>query len=409
MTSFLYKATTREGRIVEGVMDATGKAGVISALRADGYIPLSVAESGAAATAAGFTLKLPAFLDRKRVRPRDVMLFTRELTTLLEAGLPLDRSLQSLSALTESAKLKHLIGDVLLRVQQGCSLSEALAEHPEVFSSLYVNMVRAGEAGGVLDTVLARLADYLERSEETRQAIRSQLPYPIVLLLVGSGAIIVLLTYVLPKFTVMFDEIGATLPASTRLVMGASDFLQSYWWVFAVLAFGLWAAFQRYVSTEDGRAKVDGLKLKAPLWGELLRKIQVARFARTLGTMLKCGVPLLQSLDIVCAVVENLVISRALVSVQKDVSEGKGLAKPLEDVGVFPSLALQMVTVGEETGRLDEMLLVVSEHYDREVENALEGMMSMLGPVILVLVGIVAGFIMLAMMSAVFSINQLEL
>ncbi len=389
-------------------MDSTSKAGVISSLRADGYIPLSVETAGAGLGAAGFGLSLPRFLDRKRVRHRDVMLFTRELTTLLQAGLPLDRSLQSLSMLTESARLKELISEVLTRVQQGRSLSEALGEHPEVFSPLYVNMIRAGEAGGVVETVLARLADYLEKTEDTRQAIRSQLPYPLILLVVGGGAILLLLTYVLPKFVVMFDELGATLPASTRMVMAVSDFLQSYWWIMVALALMAGTAFRRYTSSTEGRFKFDAWKLRAPLFGELLRKAQVARFARTLGTMIKCGVPLLQSLEIVRAIVENVVISRALVDVQRDVSEGKGLARPLMDTQVFPSLALQMVSVGEETGRLDEMLLVVSDHYDRDVENTVEGLMSMLGPLILVVVGVVAGFIMLAMMSAVFSINQLE-
>lgn len=406
MSPFSYRATTLEGKVVEGVMEADGEAAVIANLRSQGYIPLEV-ESGAKKLGGGrrFSFEMPKF--GGRVKNRDLMLFTRELATLLHAGMPLDRSLQSLGALTENEKLKGTVASVLDHVQAGKSLSEALDEHSDVFPVLYVNMVKAGEVGGVIETVLERLAEYLESAEKTRDEIKSAMAYPLVLGFVGSAAIIVLLTYVLPKFAMVFADLGSAMPPSTRFVMAVSELLQSYWWVGVILIAAIWTAFKRYTRTPSGRFKFDRFRLQVPLFGELTTKVQIAAFARTLGTMLKSGVPLLQSLDIVQAVVSNTVISMALESVQKDVSEGKGLSGPLERTGVFPALSLQMVTVGEETGRLDDMLLVVSDHYDRDVTNTLSRLMSLLEPGMLLVMGVVVAFIVIAMLSAVFSVNDM--
>jgi len=409
MTPFSYRATTSEGRIVEGVMEADGEAAVIANLRSQGYIPLAVQAGRIKEKGKGFSLTLPDLpsLTRSRVKSRDIMLFTRELATLLRAGMPLDRSLQSLAQLTDNETLREIVNDVLSQVQGGKSLSKALAEHAPLFDTLYINMIRAGEAGGVMESVLERLADYLERSEQARDEIRGAMAYPIVLFVVGMLAIVVLLTYVLPKFTVLFADMGQALPLTTRLVMSASDALQAYWWAIAAAVFLAWTAFKRYTATPAGRYKFDRFRLGVPLFGGLTRKVQVARFARTLGTMLKSGVPMLQSLDIVRAVVTNVVIAGALQSVQKDVSEGKGLSQPLEHSGVFPALALQMVSVGEETGRLDDMLLIVADHFDREVTNTVNALMRMLEPAMLLFMGVVAGFIVISMLSAVFAVNDM--
>lgn len=390
-------------------MEAEAEAAVVASLRSQGYIPLSVQAGRAAVRGKGVSFKLPevAALMRARVKSRDVMLFTRELATLLRAGMPLDRSLQSLAQLTDNERLREIIDRVLSEVQGGKSLSKALAEHSPVFDTLYINMVRAGEAGGVMENVLERLADYLERSEQARDEIRGAMAYPIVLFIVGMMAIVVLLTYVLPKFTILFADMGQALPLSTQLVMSASDALQAYWWAIAIAGFALWTAMRRYTASPGGRYNVDRFRLTVPLFGTLARKVQVARFARTLGTMLKSGVPMLQSLDIVRAVVTNTVIASALQSVQKDVSEGKGLSQPLERSGVFPALALQMVSVGEETGRLDDMLLIVSDHFDRDVTNTVNSLMRMLEPAMLVFMGLVAGFIVISMLSAVFAVNEM--
>jgi len=411
MTPFSYRATTAEGKIVEGVMEADGEAAVVASLRSQGYIPLSVAAgSGGAGGASRLAISLPSLPFGKggRVKSRDLMIFTRELATLLGAGMPLDRSLQSLSTLTESDRLKEVVSNVLGAVQQGKSLSQALADYDTIFPPLYVNMVRAGEAGGVMESVLERLADYLENSEKARDEIRSAMAYPLILASVGALSIIVLLTYVLPKFTVVFADMGAAMPASTQAVMAVSDFLQGYWWLVIGVGALLWAGFKRYTATPAGRMKYDRWQLSMPLFGDLVTKVQVARFARTLGTMLKSGVPLLQSLEIVRAVLTNTVIRAALESVQKDVSEGKGLTQPLEKTGVFPTLTLQMVSVGEETGRLDDMLIIVSDHFDRDVTNMVGRLMSMLEPAMLLIMGLVTGFIVIAMLSAVFSVNEMS-
>jgi len=389
-------------------MEAAAEAQVVASLRNQGYIPLAV-ERGLVQLGKrrGLSLRLPDLRFGRRVRNRDLMMFTRELATLLRAGMPLDRSLQSLATLSSNQTLKESIGRVLAQVQAGKSISEALGEHRTVFPPLYVNMVHAGEVGGVLETVLERLAEYLESSEKSREEVKSAMTYPLMLVLTGGISILILLTYVLPKFTTVFADLGAAMPPSTKMIMAISDGLRAYWWVAVLLVVGLWYGFKRYTSTPAGRLRYDRLKLTLPLFGDVTTKVQVSTFARTLGTMLKSGVPLLQSLDIVRAIVSNRVVAGALEAVSKDVSEGKGLAGPLERTGVFPQMALQMVTVGEETGRLDDMLLVVAEHYDRDVGNAIARLMSMLGPLLLVVMGIATAFIVIAMLTAVFSVNEM--
>ena len=389
-------------------MEAAAESQVVASLRSQGYIPLAV-ERGLVQLGKkrAFSLRLPDLRPGRRVKNRDLMIFTRELATLLRAGMPLDRSLQSLATLSSNVTLKESVGRVLAQVQAGKSLSEALGEHRAVFPPLYVNMVRAGEAGGVLESVLERLAEYLESSEKAREEVKSAMTYPLMLVITGGASILILLTYVLPKFTLVFADLGAAMPASTRMMMAVSDALRVYWWLGVLLVAGAWYGFRRYTSTPAGRLRYDRWKLGLPLFGDVTTKIQVSSFARTLGTMLKSGVPLLQSLDIVRAIVSNRVVAGALESVSKDVSEGKGLAAPLERTGVFPQMALQMVTVGEETGRLDDMLIVVAEHYDRDVGNAIARLMSMLGPLLLVVMGIATAFIVIAMLTAVFSVNEM--
>jgi type II secretion system protein F len=408
VNSFSYRATTHDGKVVEGVMEAAGESQVVAALRSQGYIPLAV-ERGLVQLGRrkGISLRIPDLKFGRRVRGRDLMLFTRELATLLRAGMPLDRSLQSLATLSENRGLKDSVSRVLSQVQAGKSFSEALREHREVFPSLYVNMVRAGEAGGVLETVLERLAEYYESSEKSREEVKSAMTYPLMLVITGGASILILLTYVLPKFTLVFADLGAAMPPSTQMIMALSDGLRAYWWLFIAVIAVVWYGARRYVATPEGRANYDRWKLRLPLVGAVVTKIQISSFARTLGTMLKSGVPLLQSLEIVEAIVSNRVVARSLEVVAKDVSEGKGLAGPLERTGVFPQMALQMITVGEETGRLDDMLLVVAEHYDRDVGNAIARLMSMLGPLLLVVMGIATAFIVIAMLTAVFSVNEM--
>ncbi len=411
MAQFSYRASTADGQIVEGVIDADVESTVVASLRGQGYIPIQIdhgaklARGGAGAWAAGLTESFERWRDR--VSNRDLMLFTRELATLLNAGLPLDRCLQSLATLTEKESLKAIVRRVLVDVQEGKSLSDALAVHDYVFPALYVNMVRAGEAGGVLEMILERLADYLEQSQKVRDEVSSAMTYPIFLVVVGGLMMVGMLTYVLPKFAVLFNDLGGALPASTQFVMALSDIFRAYWWAMLLGSGVIFFGVRRWSNSQKGRATVDRFKLQMPILGDLFTKMQVATVARTLGTMLKSGVPLIKSLEIVKAVVANVVIGRALTEVQHDVSEGKGLASPLERTGVFPSMALQMVSVGEDTGRLDEMLLVVADHYDRDVSNIIKSLMSMIGPIVMIFIAGLVGFIIMAVMSAIFSVNEL--
>jgi type II secretory pathway component PulF len=408
MAAYAYRASTREGRVIEGNMEASGEAAVIAFLRGQGYLPLAVTAGSGSVAGRAFKLDFQLPWNRpRRIKSRDLMVFTRELATLLHAGMPLDRSLASLAALTENPTLKRVVGIILARVQEGRSLSQALGEHAEIFPPLYVNMIRAGEVGGVVETVLERLAEYLEASERTRESIKSAMMYPIILVVVAGGAIALMLTVVLPKFAMIFDDLGSAMPASTRMVMAISDAVLAYWWAILIVGVGVYYGIKRWLATPQGRERYDRFLVDAPVLGDLVRKLQIARFSRTLGTMLKNGVPLIQALEIVRAVVANVIITRALLVVQKDVSEGKGLSGPLEKVGVFPPLALQMVAVGEETGRLDDMLLMVSDHYDDEVTHAVARTMSLMGPGILIVMAVLIGFIVWAMISAVFSINQI--
>jgi general secretion pathway protein F len=317
--------------------------------------------------------------------------------------------LSILAELAERPEMKRIVADVLQSVQRGKSLAEALAAHPKVFPPIYVNMVKAGEIGGVLDHVLNRLTDYLERAGELRDEVRSAMVYPIILTITAFASVTVLLTYVLPKFAAIFAQAGHALPFSARMLLGTSQMMRSYWW--AGLLVGVLGTFgvMHYIRTPGGRLQWDQLKLRLFLLGELTRKVAVARFARTLGTLLRSGVPMLQALDIVRDVSGNLVIAQAIDEVKVGVRGGSGVAGPLSHTGAFPQLALQMIGVGEETGKLDEMLLQVAEYFDKEVRQQVKRLTSLLEPVLLLVGGVVVGFVVLSMFSAIFSINNMPL
>lgn len=409
MAQFQYRAADGDGKILEGTIEAGEVAAAIARLRDRGLIPLRVAEGAAKRSGLG-SIALPSLnLRRKSVKPRDLLVFTHEMSTLLAAGLPLDRSLSTLADLSENPEMKAVVSDVLQSVQRGKSLAESLAQHPKVFAPLYVNMVRAGEVGGVLDHVLARLRDYLESADELRSEVRSALIYPVILTLVAIGSVTILLTYVLPKFATIFSQAGQALPTSTRLLLGLSDAMRNYWWamIAAVVLAGL--GFAHWTRTPAGRLRWDGLKLRIILLGDLLRKLSVARFARTLGTLLKSGVPMLQALDIVREVTGNVVLSQAIDQVKSGVRGGSGVSQPLAQTGVFPPLALQMISVGEETGKLDEMLVQVADYFDKEVRAQVKRLTSLLEPVLLLVGGVVVAFVVLSMFSAIFSINNLPM
>lgn len=407
MAQFQYRATDFQGKIVEGSMEAGEERSVVQRLREKGLIPIRIG-AGSGASRAATAVALPSF-GRKKVKTSELLIFTRELATLLGAGMPLDRSLTTLTQLAQTPELKRVTAEVLEAVRGGTSLAEALAQHPKVFPPLYVNMVKAGEIGGVLDQVLQRLVEYLASAEELRDEVISALTYPLILVGVGGASVAVLLVFVLPKFATMFADLGQTLPLSTRMMLSISDFFTSFWALVAVpiviaAAFGLY----RYLATQQ-RLAFDGFKLRMPVVGKLLRLTEVARFGRTLGVLLRSGVPMLQALDIVRAVAGNQVIAQALGEVQVGVREGAGMAGPLGRSGAFPQLALQMIAVGEDTGKLDEMLITTADFFDREVRNDVKRLTRLLEPAMILIMGLVVGFMVISMLMAVFSINDVNM
>jgi general secretion pathway protein F len=407
MTVFSYKASDFSGKVVKGTFEAEDETGVVKRLQGMGYIPIQINPAGTAEQ--GLRLDLGVSLGRLfgRVSRRDVLQFTQDLAAMLSSGLPVDRALSILLEVTEKRRMLDVVSDVRKLVQAGSYLSDAMARHPEAFSDFYVSMIRAGEAGGVLDAVLERLGEFLESSQELVDYIKSALVYPLFLVFVGGLSVIILMTYVIPRFSVIFEDLGGAIPPSTQLLLASSELLRGYWWALlpgVVLAvFG----FSRYAATPGGKARVDRVKLRLPLVGELIRKIETARFARTLGTLVKSGVPILQALSLVRDTISNSVISRAMQRVHARVQEGERMSRPLAETGHFPAMAVQMITVGEESGRLEEMLLRVADNYEKLVRNLVKRLISMLEPTLILVMGVVVGFIVISMLMAIFSMNEM--
>ena len=389
-------------------MEAGEERSVVQRLREKGLIPLRIGAGSAAPAREARAITLPK-IGRRGVKTAELLIFTRELATLLQAGMPLDRSLTTLTQLAQTPELKRVTSEVLESVRGGTALAEALAQHPKVFPPLYVNMVKAGEIGGVLDQVLNRLVEYLTSAEELRDEVISALTYPLILVGVGGVSVAILLIFVLPKFATMFADLGQTLPLSTRMMLAISDAATSPWSLIGIpVIVGAVFLLYRYLSTTK-RLAFDAFKLRIPLIGHLLRLTEVARFGRTLGVLLRSGVPMLQALDIVRAVATNQVIAQALNEVQVGVREGAGMAAPLGRSGVFPQLALQMIAVGEDTGKLDEMLVTTADFFDREVRNDVKRLTRLLEPAMILIMGLVVGFMVISMLMAVFSINDVNM
>ncbi len=397
MAIFSYRATTKEGVVVEGAIEAADEKAAVERLRNTGVIPFDI------------TAPREGFMKRISLRKSkgDILTFTTELSALLGAGLPLDRSLNIISEVSESKEMKGIVQSILKSIREGSSFSDALQKHPKVFPRIYVNMVRAGEAGGVLDIVLDKLNEFLESSKELKDHIISSMIYPALLIVAGGISIIIMLTFVLPRFSTIFADIGTSLPLSTKMILWFSSALKAYWWMAALtIGAGIFLVM-KYIKTVDGRLKWDSLKLK--LMGDVIIKIETARFCRTLGTLLKSGVPLLQALNNARDVISNRAIARALESLPKGAKEGKGLAAPLAGTKIFPQLALSMVKVGEETGQLDTMLLKVATTYEKSLREAIKRFMGLLEPMIIIAMALIIGFIVLSVFMAIFSILELPM
>lgn len=402
MPLFEYKAVSPAGDTVQGTMEAGSLERVIAKLQEAGNIPLQAREAGKG----GFSLSALRG-GRRGVGTREVGDFTQQLATLLGAGLPLDRSLQVLLDLADNPRLKRMVGDVRERVREGDSLSDALEAQHGAFGRLYINMVRAGEIGGTLHQTLDRLTDYLERSKELKDSVISAMIYPVLLILLAAGSLILLLVYVIPQFTPIFEELGGDLPTITKVVLAVGGVLQNFWWGLIGLALIATWWFRSMLADPPRRMKFD-TRLLATRWvGDLVAKMETARLSRTLGTLLVNGVPLLSALSIVRNVVANTRLRDDIDDAAREVKTGGGLARNLATGGRFPRLALQMISVGEETGQLDGMLLKVADTFDREVRNTIDRLLSVFTPVITLLLAIMIGTIVLSVLLAILSINEL--
>ena len=404
MPTFRYRAVNEANEIVEGEMQASACEDVIERLRGLGQLPLDASEITSFSPRRS---KRGSIFSRRRVSSRDVFLITHELATLLRAGVPLDRAFATLIDLGENQHTKSLLGSILERLRSGVALADALGEHKEVFPPYYASMVRAGEASGALDVVLSRLADFLEKSQSLRETVRTALYYPIFLLIMSVISIVILLTFVVPEFKPLFESAGAALPLSTRVLVAIGDFIRDYGWVlFIVLGVTIYGV-RRYLQTIEGRRVWDSYVLKLPIVGGLITKIEVARFSRTSSTLLQNGVSLLHALGIVRDTLSNTVMASSIDSVAARLKEGRGLAQPLMETGLYPRLLVHLVGVGEETGKLDDMLSKLADIYDEEVSRTTSRMLALLVPVLTISMGVIIAAIIMSILTAIFSVNTL--
>lgn len=405
MPLFAYKAVNQSGEVIEGQLDAADQKTVVELLHMQGHIPIRADEVGT-------TSRRTARVGIRRVRrisERTLAELTRQLAVLLTAGLELDRALTVLIDIAEEPAIEALLRRVQGRVHGGGSLSEAIAAEREIFSRLYVNMVRAGETAGALDLVLRRLAEYMERSLALRESVKSALIYPSILIAVAALSIIVLVVFVLPRFAVLFEDMGAALPWSTQVVMAVGEFARRWGWLVLVAAVALVLTARRALATPQLRRRWHAWLLDAPLLGALVARIEVARFSRTLSTLLGNGVPMLTALAGVKETFGNAVMASAMDRVEEHLKQGRGLAQPLAETGVFPKQAVHMVRVGEETGKLEEMLERVADVYDREVQITIARLLALLEPALILGLGVVVAGIVLSLLMAIMSINDLPI
>jgi general secretion pathway protein F len=405
MAFFQYRAADQAGKVVEGVIEADAEQSVILRLREMGCVPLRIAlPSERVVGTARPQLVLPS---RRKVSQQQLLQLTRELGTLLGAGLPLDRSLSILGGLVEGGELSKILRSLVEAVRAGKSLAASMAEHPEVFPKIYVNMIRAGEAGGILESVLRYLTEYLESTLALKEEVKSALIYPAILASAAGLSLIVMFVFVIPRFSAIFRDVNKSLPLITKLVLNLSLILSQYGWIILLVLIGIVGAAIFYIRSPEGKGEWDRLCLRAWLFGELVRKFETARFARTLSALMKGGVPLLDALGTVQGVIGNRLLARAISQVQVRVREGKGMARPLSESGLFPPLALNMIAVGEETGKLDGMLAEVANYYDQEVKRTTKRLTALLEPALILVMGLIVGVVVISMLLAIFSINDL--
>jgi len=396
MPTFAYTARTLGGELKSATMDAASRDDVVAQLKRQRLIIVKVDQEK--------VKKRPG-----RIKTRDIVIFTRQFSTMINAGLPLVQALDILSKQSENKALQEVTRQVVYDVESGNTVADALRKHPKAFTDLYVNMVAAGEAGGILDTILMRLATFLEKNDALVGKVKSAMIYPGVIMSVAAIAIMVLLIFVIPVFENMFASVNMALPLPTRIVIGASAFLTGYWWAVIAVVFFTVTSLRKYYKTSDGQLKIDTFLLKIPVLGDLLRKSAVSRFTRTLGTLISSGVSILDGLEITAKTAGNRVIHDAIMESRASIAGGDTISAPLQKSAVFPPMVISMIAVGEQTGGLDEMLTKIADFYDTEVDTAVSGLLSLMEPVMIVFLGVVVGGMVVAMYLPIFDmINTVQ-
>ncbi|WP_291323177.1 type II secretion system F family protein [Desulfonatronospira sp.] len=421
---FQYKAATHEGKVRHGKVIAESHKKAVARLQAQGLIPLSVSTLGQADawrsdaaenlydtdTAVKNPFSRLAALKlsiRRRVRTKDLIMFSEHLATMLKAGITLNKCLSILHDLTENKAFATVISDVHNHIREGSTLHQALAKHPDVFPVVFINMVRAGETGGVLDVVLDRVAEFLSEIQELKDYLVSSMIYPAILGLTAIASILVMLTVVIPRFADIFEDMGVDLPTATSIMLVAGDFLQNHWWLLFLIVAGSLILFKYVISTPGGREWWDRFKLGMPMIGPIILKIEIARFSKTLGTLLNSGVSILAAMNIVKGVISNNTLKSSLTLVYEDLKQGRMLSVSLENHKVFPSLAVNMLGVGEESGNMPAMLEKVGDMYDKDLKAAIKSFTSLFEPLIILVMGLVIGAMVVSMLLAVFTLNEL--
>lgn len=400
MAVFRYSAKDSTGRLISGVIEADSDAMVIDRLRDMGFFITNLERTVERTDVFQYLQGLFG------VGLKDLAIFSRQFATMVNSGLSLVRTMNILEQQTTNRRLREIIAQIRMDVEAGRPLSDAMSKHPKAFSSLFVNMVKAGETGGVLDEVLNRVATYLEKEQALRAKIRSAMVYPILLTTAALGGLFFMTIVILPQFENLFKELGGSgqLPLPTQMAMAVSTGIRQYWWMIMIILGVLIYVVRRYVQTPSGRLRYDRFKLKMPVLGELNRKIVVARFTRTLGTLIASGVPIMQSLEVVSKAIDNMVIGSAIDAVRTSIREGQTIAIPLQFSGVFPPMVVQMAKVGEETGALEQMLEKVADFYDVEVESAVAGLTSMLEPILIIFMGVIVGAMVISLYLPIFQL-----
>ncbi|HJV65229.1 MAG TPA: type II secretion system F family protein [Geomonas sp.] len=401
MPKFNWEARSKAGAVQKGVMEAGNSSQVEAQLKKYGFTAITVKEAGKGLS---MELKLPGGMGQPKIETKDLVVFTRQFATMIDSGLPLVQCLDILGSQQENKTFKEVLLKVKENVESGSTFADALAKHPKAFDQLYVNLVAAGEVGGILDTILNRLAAYIEKAMKLKKQVKGAMVYPTTIMAIAVVVVGVILVFVIPTFAKMFADFGGELPMPTRVVIALSNFITKYILVIIGLMVGLKFALNKYYATAKGRKTIDRLALNAPIIGPLVRKVSVAKFTRTLGTMISSGVPIMDGLDIVAKTAGNKIVEESIYKVRQSISEGKTVAEPLAESGVFPPMVVQMIAVGEATGAMDTMLNKIADFYDDEVDDAVGALTSMMEPLLMVFLGTTVGGLVIAMYLPIFKL-----